>query len=68
MKAYYQELKEQAEWTLKLALRIHSTVIGMKNDDPNSPSRHSGTIHNLCPELSKAASKLKQMNEGGYRS
>jgi hypothetical protein len=52
---------------LKLALRIHSTVIGMKNEEHNGPSRNSGTIHNLCPELSKAASKLKQMNEGDYR-
>lgn len=67
MKASYQEIKEQAEWALKLALRIHSSVISMKHADLDGPSRDSGTIHNLCPELSKAASKLKQMNELGYR-
>ncbi len=67
MKAPYQVIKEQAEWMLRLALRIHGSVISMKGDDTNGPSRESGTIKNLCPELSKAASKLKQMNEGDYR-
>lgn len=67
MKARYQEIKEQAEWTLKLALRVHSTVIAMKDDHDKLSSRDAGTIKNLCPELSKAASKLKQMHEWGYR-
>ena len=64
--ANYKLRKEKAEWILKLATEIHSTVLKMKQESTNSPSRLNGTIKNLCPELFKASSELKQMSEWCY--
>ena len=62
----YKERKQKAEWILKLATEIHSTMLKMKQDDNGGASRLNGTIKNLCPELSKASSELKKMSEWGY--
>jgi len=37
------------------------------NETDIHPSRNSGTLKNLSPELSKAASKLKRMMEGDFQ-
>ena len=56
-------LKAQAKWLLELAERINcaAQALDKPDDQYNSHVNASGTITNLCPEVCKAASKLRSM-------
>ena len=56
-----KEIIEQAKYISLLAKKIEAAAIEAQNHDWSN--RASGTITNLAPELSKAASKIKQMNK-----
>jgi hypothetical protein len=68
MRASVKEIKEQAAWILQLANKLNSAAENLSEgyDKYHFPCRDNGTITNLSPELSKAASKLKKMAKFGY--
>ena len=61
-----KKMVEQAKYITLLAKKIEDAV-GRLPDNVIQPSRASGTINNLAPELSKAASQIKQMNAYGWK-
>jgi hypothetical protein len=70
MRATNKEIQEQAEWVLSLATQIYQAAMNFKGkpeEDIYGEGRHSGTIKNLCPELSKSSSKLNQMNQYNFK-
>jgi len=68
MKAKKKDIIAQAEYILVLATKIKEAANNVENDsyERNSGGKSSGTINNLSPELSKAASKIAQMNKYGW--
>lgn len=61
-KTQLKAITAQAKWIMSLAERIEYAAQHMDE----SETRPSGTINNLCPELSKAASKLRAMMRYNY--
>lgn len=62
MHAEPKEIIEQAEYILTLARRIR---LAAESHEVNT--RRGGTIYNLSPELSKAASQLRKMIRWGWK-
>lgn len=60
MKATKQEILIQAAYIKTLATMIEKAAHNLP-DVIEYPSRASGTINNLAPELSKEASRLRKM-------
>lgn len=59
------EIIEQAKFVNLLSEKMLQAAINLKTaedwTDKKGHGYHSGTINNLAPEVSKAASKLKQI-------
>jgi len=63
-RATQKQIQKQAEYIVILAEKILEASKGIKD---GGSTRASGTLMNLAPELSKAASKIKQMNTCAQR-
>ena len=64
--ATYKEVNNHIRYMGMLMRKIEDCHSDCRNDDGFCRNFNSGTIKNLSPELSKAASKLKRMMQYGY--